>query len=93
MPKHQTSPLREQGASPVSSKACATAAEVTIKDPVREALVNFSRRIESERVLLAFSLAERFESTPSAAVGFQPALRDLRLFGREIARLAFGGEK
>ena len=60
-------------------------------DNVREAQIAFALSIEAERRRLVSELAERFVASPAAATAFRHQLRDLRLLGREVGGVAFGG--
>ena len=63
--------------------------ERTTTDHAREALINLACRIEQDRRATALKLAETYERSPEAAIGCRLVLRDLRLLGLEIGRLAF----
>ena len=54
-----------------------------------ETLINLACKIEQDRRATALKLAETYERSPEAAIGCRLVLRDLRLLGLEIGRLAF----
>jgi len=63
--------------------------EHTTTDTARETLISLACRIEQDRRATALKLAETYAHSPEAAVGCRLVLRDLRLLGQEIGRLAF----
>lgn len=83
----ETAPV-DQTEAAVNEAGTGTA-ENTTTDHIREALVDFAVKIEHERLNRACALAQRFGSSPADAVGFRHDLRNLRLLGQEIGRLAF----
>ena len=62
----------------------------TAKFHDREALIDLASKIERDRRQRALDLAVIYDSSPAAAISCRFDLRDLRLLGQEVGRLAFG---
>ena len=90
MSPQQNRPLRGQGAAAIQNSI--DASENTAEQPANQVLIDFALSIERERRALAEELARNFVSNPIAAVGQRLALRDLRLLGQEVGRLAFSSK-
>ena len=90
-------PVKNEGAAPEDKSGTAQSnfdsADLTTTDSAREVLIDFALKIEQERVRIALELAKRFGSSPLGAIGFRPAVRDLRLLGQEVGRLAFSQQR
>lgn len=82
------------GGEPVAAdfQASVDAAEDTAPASERQALIDLSFLIERDRRIAALHVAKLYQHSPTAAVAARVFLRDLRLLGREIGRLAFAAE-
>ena len=98
MPIEKTRPPREQGTDQVQDCRNApdfiptNAVTQEQKDAEREALIELSHKIERDRLQRALALAELYDRSPTVAISCRLDLRDLRLLGQEVGRLAFACE-
>ncbi len=75
-----------QGATPDTS---INREHTTTPETEREILVDLTARIEKDRRAIAVSLAEIYGQSPEASISCHLTLRDLRLLGQEVGRLAY----
>ncbi len=90
MAHRKTAPCGKQGAAVF--QASVDAANDTAKASDREALIELAHKIERDRRQRALALASLYDRSPAAAISCRFDLRDLRLLGQEIGRLAFSAE-
>ncbi len=88
MTHSKTAPCGKQGAA--VSQSSVVADEDTANNSERQVLIDFSLSIESYRRQRALELAKLYEKSPASAIAGRYDLRDLRLLGLEVGRLAWG---
>ena len=89
MDQNKTTPIDKTGAAVLSDGV--DTSDNTAKESSREVLIELAHKIERDRRQRALALAEIYDRSPSAAISCRFDLRDLRLLGQEVGRLAFGG--
>ncbi len=91
MTQSKTAPCGKQEAA--VSQSSVVADQDTANNTDRQALIEFSLTIDRCRRHTALELAKLYAIAPAAAIAGRYDLRDLRLLGQEVGRLAYGWQK
>ena len=90
-------PVKNESAAPEDQSGTAQgnfdSPDNTTTDLSREALIVLAVRIEQDRRIAALRLAELYNRSPEAAITSRLVLRDLRLLGQGVGRLAFSQQR